>query len=169
MRHGITVMEGNNMALLDGLRAASAAANDPNNAADQAAFAPAWRWENAGDGIEGVVVSTGSRVTDNHPEGYPIVTVRQANGEDLAIHGLTTVLKNEINEKNVRVGDTFAAIYDGKKAGGSGRQYHAFRVAHQAGTGAPIPAAAAVPAAPATPDPWVTAAKTSGTTDIPPF
>ena len=154
------------MTLLDGLRAASAAANDPSNAADQANYAQAWRWENAGDGIEGVVVSTGSRVNDNHPEGYPIVTVRQPNGEDLAIHGLTTVLKNEINEKNVRVGDTFAVIYDGKKSGGSGRQYHAFRVAHQPGTGAPIPAAAAP--APAVADPWSKAGATAGS-DIPPF
>jgi hypothetical protein len=159
------------MGLLDNLKAASAAATDPNAPAEGSGqtYAPAWRWEQPGDGVEGVVVHTDTRINDNNPDGYPIVTVRQADGTDLAIHGYTTVLKNEINERDIRPGDVFAAIYDGKKTSGSGRQFHSFRVAHEPGKGAPVPAPAAAPAATAVPaapqDPW----STVGGNDIPPF
>ena len=164
------------MGLLDGLKAASAAANDPN-AESAAAFAPAWRWENVGDGVEGVVVSIDTRVHDNHPEGYPIVTVRQEDGTPIAIHGLVTVLKNEINERGLHNGDIFAVIYDGKKTSGGGRQFHAFRVAHQPSADTSdssamitVPAAPAAPAAApvaAVSDPWAQVA--SSATDVPPF
>jgi len=118
------------MGLLDDLRNASSETTDPN-----IEFAQAWRWENPGDGVEGTVVSVSSRVHDNHPEGYPIVVLRLADGSDAAVHGMTTVLKNEINERNLRAGDMFAAIYDGKKSSGAGRSYHAFRVASKPGNG----------------------------------
>lgn len=144
------------MGLLDTLRSTPAAENSPSSG-EQTPFAPAWRWEQAGDGVEGIVVAVDSRVNDNNPEGYPIVTLRQTDGTDIAVHGFATVLKNEITSAGLRPGDTFAAIYDGKKMGGAGRQYHAFRVMHVQGQGAPVPPPAvqpAAPAAPAVPDPW---------------
>jgi len=154
------------MNLLDGLKAASSAANDPNAPEGGAvnAFAPAWRWEDVGDGVEGVVVAVDMRVHDNHPEGYPIVTVRQEDGTPIAIHGMMTVLKNEINKLDPKPGDTFAAIYDGKKVSGGGRQFHAFRVAHVRGTGSvptvPVPAAVVN-------SPW--APVSNNHAEIPPF
>ena len=162
------------MGLLDELKSAAAAAAVAStvDVDGQAVFAPSWRWEKAGDGVEGTVVVINSRINENNPEGYPIVTLRQADGTDIAVHGFATVLKNEINERNPQPGDMFAVLYDGKKTSGSGRQFHAFRFAHQPGKGGPILAAAvtaapaAVPIAPPVPDPWVTVASNG---DIPPF
>jgi len=124
------------MGLLDDLKAGSAEAE--NSSAD---FAPAWRWDQPGDGVEGIVVSVTSRTHENHPDGYPIVTIRQANGEDIAIHCMAYVLKNEITERRPRPGDEFAVVFDGKKNSAGGRSYNAFRVATRNGGGA-VPAAA---------------------------
>lgn len=158
------------MGLLDNLRN-TVVVSDSGGPSD-ASFAPAWRWENAGDGVEGVVVNVDKRVNDNHPEGYPIITLRQQNGDDIAVHGFATVLMNEIQDRNLRVGDTFAAIYDGKKTSSNGRQFHAFRVATEPGNGqvppakvAPATAAPARPAAAVANDPW----SSSAGSDEPPF
>lgn len=122
------------MGMLDDLRN-----TPPEERTDGEEFAQAWRWENQGDGIEGVITAISSRKHDNHPDGYPIITVRTPNGESYAIHGLVTVLKNEIGERKLRVGDEFACIYDGKKQSNNGRSFHAFRVASKPGA-APQPA-----------------------------
>lgn len=129
------------MGLLDNLR--NNPAPDGQSGED---FAPSWRWEQAGDGVEGTIITISSRIHDNHPEGYPIVTVRQDNGEDLAIHAMATVLKNEFNDAGLRVGDRLAVIYDGQKTSRAGRNFNAFRVAHQPGTGGVPPQAAQQPA-----------------------
>ena len=125
------------MGLLDDLRAGSAEAESSSGD-----FAPSWRWDQPGDGVEGIVVTVSSRVHDNHPEGYPIVTIRQANGEDIAIHCMATVLKNEVTERRPRPGDEFAVVFDGQKNSGQGRKYNAFRVATRPGQGGAIPQAA---------------------------
>lgn len=135
------------MGLLDDLRAGSADAE-----AATGDFAPSWRWEQPGDGVEGIVVTVTSRVHDNHPEGYPIVTIRQANGEDIAVHCMATVLKNEVNERRPRAGDEFAVVFDGKKTSGAGRAYNAFRVGHRAAQGGAIPPAAPKQEPPAQPN-----------------
>ena len=124
------------MGLLDDLKAGSAEAESASGD-----FAPSWRWEQPGDGVEGIVVTVSSRVHDNHPEGYPIVTIRQPNGEDIAVHCMATVLKNEVNEKRPRAGDEFAVVYDGKKTSSGGRGYNAFRIATRPGKGEVPPAA----------------------------
>jgi len=154
------------MGLLDNLKSASNAAADPNGE-PQLNYAPGWRWENPNDGVEGIVVSVDKRVNDNNPEGYPVITLRQANGEDIAIHGFTTVLQRELEERNLRAGDLLAVIYDGKKTAGSGRQFHAFRVAHEPGAGQ-VPQPAAAPVAAPVADPW-SSAPAVRTDDIPPF
>jgi hypothetical protein len=124
------------MGLLDDLKAGSAEAESSTTD-----YAPSWRWEEPGDGVEGIVITVNSRVHDNHPEGYPIVTLRQPNGEDIAVHCMATVLKNEVNERKPRAGDEMAFVFDGKKSSSSGRFYNAFRVAHRPGSGQ-VPAAA---------------------------
>lgn len=154
------------MGLLDNLR--NTTVPDDGTGMISQSYAPAWRWENPGDGVEGIVVTIDKRVTENHPQGYPIVTLRQRNGEDIAVHALVTVLLNEVQDRNLRVGDLFAAIYDGKKTSSGGRQFHAFRVATEPGNGT-VPPAAAVAAAQAptvAADPW---ASVGAGTDIPPF
>lgn len=123
------------MGLLEDLRNA---AGDEAGGEDRA-YAPAWRPENAGDGLEGVVVSVDRRSHDNHPDGYPIITVRTANGEDYSIHGMSFVLKEELTKRGLRPGDELAVIYDGKKTSNSGRQFHSYRVASRQGS-APAPA-----------------------------
>ena len=119
------------MGLLDDLKAGQ---GEDGGGSDGPA-AQAWRWEKAGDGIEGTVVRLSSRVIENHPDGYPIVVVRDAKGEEWSIHAMSTVLKNEVTDRNLRPGDEFAVIYDGKKTSGQGRQFHAFRVASKQGNG----------------------------------
>lgn len=104
-------------------------------------FAQGWR-PDPGDGIEGIVVKVNSRVHDNHPDGYPVVTVRTPQGEEWAIHGMPSVLKNELLERNLRPGDELAVIYDGTKQSRAGRSFHAYRVASKPGNGgAPAPQA----------------------------
>ena len=119
------------MGLLDDLRAGSAEAESSTSSE----YAPSWRWEQPGDGVEGIVVAVSSRKHDNHPEGYPIITIRQPNGEDIAVHCMATVLKNEVTERHPRTGDEMAFVFDGKKNSGAGRAYNAFRVAHRPGNG----------------------------------
>jgi hypothetical protein len=118
------------MGLLDDLR--SKPAEDSG-----VEYAPSWRWEQPGDGVEGIVVSVDRRKNDNHPDGYPIVTIKQADGTDIAVHCMATVLKNEVEEQRPRPGDEFAVVYDGKKSSGAGRQYNAFRVASRPAPAAP--------------------------------
>lgn len=151
------------MGLLDKLRSESVA--DPAQEGEKANYAPAWRYEKSGDSVGGIVLSVDTRANDNNPEGYPIVTVRQEDGTDIAIHGFATVLKGKIVEAGIRPGDEFAVIYDGKKMGGSGREYRDFRTLHEQGQGGGIPAAA--PQAQAAPagNPWD---KPAGE-DAPPF
>jgi hypothetical protein len=151
------------MGLLDKLRSEPVA--DPAQEGEKPNFAPAWRWEKSGDSVGGVVLSVDTRINDNNPEGYPIVTIRQEDGTDIAIHGFATVLKGKIVEAGLRPGDEFAAIYDGKKTGGAGRQYHDFRTLHEQGQGGAVPVAA--PQAQAAPagNPW----DGQATEDIPPF
>lgn len=130
------------MGMLDDLRN-----QEPSDGDGGEEFAQGWRPE-AGDGIEGVVVKVNYRVHENHPEpGYPIVTIQTANGELWAIHGMPSVLKNEINDRHLRPGDELAVIYDGNKSGRSGRSYHAYRVASKPGNGG-APAQRQQPSAP---------------------
>ena len=86
--------------LLDELRSAS------DDQAGGGNFAQSWKPAPGGE-VEGVVVGLNNRVIENHPDGYPIVTIRQENGEDIAVHGVHQVLKDEITKRNLRVGDQF--------------------------------------------------------------
>lgn len=131
------------MGLLDDLRNASEEEVDTGGAD----YAQAWRWDKEGDEVEGIVVSISSRVHENHPDGYPILVLRKPDGTDVAIHGMTYVLKDEITKRNLRPGDQFAAIYVGKRPSPkTGRTFHAFKVASRQGDGT-VPANLTVAAA----------------------
>jgi hypothetical protein len=150
------------MGLLDDLRKASA--ENSEHTGDGSQYAESWRWEHEGDGIEGVVISVSERTNENHPQGYPIVTVRQPDGTDKAIHGLTYVLKDEIVKRGIRPGDQIAVLYRGKKMSSNGRGFHDFAVSSVSGHGAPPPAANPVPAPAAAQSPW----DTPGSVSAPP-
>jgi hypothetical protein len=91
-------------------------------------YAEAWRYE-PGDKLIGETVELSQR------EGaygiYPIITVRQDNGVELAFHAFHTVARNELAKAAPQVGERIAIKYVGvKEAGGEGRSsYHAYKVA----------------------------------------
>ena len=151
------------MGLLEDLRTASAE-NAAGGGGGGNEYAESWRWEVEGDGIEGTVITTSSRVSENHPDGYPIVTIRLADGTDRAVHGLTYVLKDEITKRGIKPGDTFAVLYRGKKTSGQGRSFHDFAVGSKRGDGTVPQAANPVPTTGG--DPWSTPDQG---TDAPPF
>lgn len=95
--------------------------------------APAWVPENAGEGIQGVVVSVTSQPDDYDPnDTVPVVTLKTADG-GFRVIGFATVLRREIREKDPRPGDTFAVKYLGqlaiKKGANAGKPYRAYRAA----------------------------------------
>lgn len=81
-----------------------------------------------GESIKGIVTALDARDGGFGP--YPILTIRQDDGTELAVHGFHTVLKNEIIERRPAVGDPFEITYLGRKGdGGSyGNGYEAYRV-----------------------------------------
>jgi len=85
-------------------------------------FAPAWRPE-PGDKLVGNVTELSER--DGAFGVYPIVTVRQSNGEELAIHAFHDVLQNELARIAPKHGDEIGVKYEGKDAD---RGYHRYRV-----------------------------------------
>ena len=90
-------------------------------------FAPAWRPE-PGDKLIGEVVEIGQR--SGEWGAYPIVTVRQDDGQELALHAFHTVAANELAKARPQIGERIAIKYAGQRAGADGRtKYHAYRVA----------------------------------------
>ncbi|MCX5119236.1 hypothetical protein OG992_18785 [Micromonospora sp. NBC_00362] len=110
--------------------------------------APAWVAKEAGDGVQGTVVSIGS-VKSNYKDGEtgifpdcPVITLRKADNTEVRVTAYQSILRKEINEAGVQVGDLFAAKYFGKKANKSGTgEYHHYKVAVRPGPRtAPVPA-----------------------------
>jgi len=146
------------MGLLDELRAATLESATNEGAGNGEGFAPSWRPETPDEGVEGIVVSRTKRVIENHPQGYPIVTIRQSNGEgELSIHAMQKVLMDEILAKDPQPGDELAVIYKGKLMGGNNREYKSFRVGVR--KGGQVPQLASTSPSPSGPGPG----------DIPPF
>lgn len=96
-----------------------------------------------GGGVQGLVVATRTTTSDYTDAPIPVVVVQTPEGEKLRISGYQSVLRNEINEKNPQIGDTFAVRYFGTKESKAGKNFHHYRVAVRRGTGAPVPVAAA--------------------------
>lgn len=93
-------------------------------------YAEAWR-PSPGDKLVGVVVDISAR--DGSFGRYPIVTVRTAEGEELAIHAFHEVLAGELARIAPKVGDEIGVKYQGKHE----RGYHKYR-ATRAGSTAEI-------------------------------
>jgi hypothetical protein len=90
-------------------------------------YAAAWRPE-AGDQLIGEVVEIGQRNGyDDRP--YPIITVRQDDGEELAFHAFHTVAVNELAAAKPQIGERIGIVYRGQKVARDGRtKFHAYRV-----------------------------------------
>jgi hypothetical protein len=90
-------------------------------------YAPAWKPE-PGEKIIGELISVDERLGYND-EPYPILTLRQNDGGELAVHAFHSVLRNEVGKLNPQLGETIAVKYQGEvaKEGGRGR-YHSYRV-----------------------------------------
>jgi hypothetical protein len=103
---------------------------DPDKLVDRE-FAEAWR-PDPGDKLVGEIVELGARAGYND-ELYPIVTVRQDDGVELAFHAFHTVARNELAKLHPQVGQRLAVRYEGEKQGADGRsKYHHYRIATDA-------------------------------------
>lgn len=63
---------------------------------------------------------------------YPIVTLRQEDGEERAIHAFHEVLQNELARIAPKIGDTIGIKYGGKDAE---KGYHRYRVVREGDDG----------------------------------
>jgi hypothetical protein len=105
---------------------------------DEGDDAKAWMPE-TGDGVQGTVVSLGTRPSD-YPAAdgsiiqCPVVTLETTAGEKVRITAFQSVLRGAIQEAEPRVGDLFAAKYFGKISNKKGTgSYHSYKVAVRRG------------------------------------
>jgi hypothetical protein len=105
-----------------------------------------WIPEDAGDGVQGVLVdlyhNPGDYIdatTQEFPQ-IPTLILLAADGEHYSVKGFHKVLRNEIEKRDPKVGDTVAVIYDGEKAAKQkGRKpTKLYRVAVRRADGSPI-------------------------------
>jgi hypothetical protein len=90
-------------------------------------YAEAWK-PDPGDKLIGSVVEISQR--DGTFGAYPILTVRQDDGTELALHAFHTVVANELARARPEIGERIAIKYIGMKPGSDGRAgYHAYKVA----------------------------------------
>jgi len=88
-------------------------------------FAEAWK-PKPGDKLIGVVVDLDERASD-YDDGspYPIVTVENDDGQELAFHAFHTVARNELGKQRPQIGDRIGIAYHGKP---EGKSYESYRV-----------------------------------------
>lgn len=103
-------------------------------AVEESEYAPGWKPENEGDSVEGKVLRIDVR-DDSEGRPYPILTLEDEGGTQVAVHAFHTVLKRELADRlnglpvSEQVGTYFHITYLGRKQGGiSGRGYAAYRV-----------------------------------------
>ena len=98
--------------------------------------APAWMPKASGEGVQGTVVSIGS-IKSKYPDAAtgqfpdcPVITLRQTDSSEIRVTAYQSILRKEIQDAGVQVGDLFAAKYFGLKdnKAGSG-SYHHYKVA----------------------------------------
>ncbi len=88
-----------------------------------AEYPEAWRPKNVGDKILGEIVDLSEYDGGYGP--YPIVTVKQDDGETLSVHAIHTVLKGELAEHRPKVGDRIGIKYRGMP---EGKKYESYKV-----------------------------------------
>lgn len=91
-------------------------------------YAEAWK-PGDGDKLVGIVVDVSER--DGTYGAYPIVTLRTAEGDELAVHAFHEVLANELARIAPKPGDEIGVKYLGKHPE---RGYHRYRVRRSGAT-----------------------------------
>jgi hypothetical protein len=86
-----------------------------------------WRPE-VGDQIAGTLRAIAIR-SSSHTDNYPVLTIETAGGSCFDVHAFHTVLWDEIRQQQPRVGDVVGVKYLGRRAGGQGDGYEAYRLA----------------------------------------
>jgi hypothetical protein len=96
--------------------------------------ATAWMPTEAGEGIQGTVISVGRTTSEYTPDPIPVVTIETAAGEKYRITAYQSILRREIEDVDPQRGDLFAAKYLGRKDTKDGkRSFHAYKVALRPG------------------------------------
>ena len=89
----------------------------------------AYRPENAGEAVEGVVVAIDVTTSEYTTDPIPVITLKTAEGIFRGIRGYHTTLRNDLKKLDLRTGDTLAVMYEGKKKTKDGkRSFHAYKV-----------------------------------------
>lgn len=89
-------------------------------------YATGWR-PTKGDKVAGTV--TDISATDGGYGVYPIVTLGQEGGGEVAVHAFHTVLRRELARRRPQIGDELEITYLGKQQGKSGSiGYDGYRV-----------------------------------------
>lgn len=83
------------------------------------------------EGIQGRVKFRGEVSSDFGPEMCPLIELETADGTIWSIRGYSTVLRNQINKADPKVGDIMAVRYFGVKTGKgkNAREYKNYKVA----------------------------------------
>ena len=90
--------------------------------------APGWRPENPGDFVLGKLTDI-SQSTDFNGDPYRIYTIKQDNGERVAIHAFHGVLVQELQKYKLSLGSELGVKYMGKP---EGKRYHRYAVVSDA-------------------------------------
>jgi hypothetical protein len=144
------------MSLLEGIKQEDAGVslldeleNTPEETREYIESEP-WRPEEAGEGIEGVIVEIYSfegKFIDAKTNMFPIIPgwVLEVKGDETlwSVGGLHHVLRAEMAKADAQVGDRVAVLYQGTRQNKSGADYHHYRLAIRHGNGgSPVPAQA---------------------------
>jgi hypothetical protein len=90
-------------------------------------YAPAWRPQ-AGDALVGEVVDL-SQNTGYDGAPYPIIVVKQDDGQEFALHAFHVVARNELAKQHPQIGERIGIRYTGDKATADGRgRFHGYRI-----------------------------------------
>lgn len=101
---------------------------------EETSYAEGWR-PNPGDEISGKVIDIS--VGQGSYEPYPIVTLEDEGGTQMAVHAFHGVLQGELARRRPKIGDELKIRYLGKaEPKGNGNPYHNYRV--QGGTEPPF-------------------------------
>jgi hypothetical protein len=88
-------------------------------------FAAAWS-PREDEALIGTITSVDTREGSYGP--YPILTVRQDDGEERAFHAFHSVAKSELEGQEPQVGQRIKVVYKGKVTENVTRPYHSYSI-----------------------------------------
>ncbi len=97
--------------------------NDINSRLDRE-NAPGWR-PSVGNKVSGEIVAIDMLPSAYGQPDYPVITIRQDDVSEVAVHCFHEVLRREVARRKPEVGDTIGIKYLGRP---DGRRYEAYKV-----------------------------------------